>query len=102
MRLTEQTRRRIVACFVACAIVAVACLDMSAPSGAASISLLQLPSPSVVRGDTMRDSAGNVAPVTVTSFNVQGEPIPTIPFETFVLDTMLRACLLYTSPSPRD
>jgi hypothetical protein len=91
MRLTERTRRRIVACFVGCAIVAVACLDMSAPSGAASISLLQLPSPSVVRGDTMRDSAGNVAPVTVTSFNVQGEPIPTIPFATFVLDTMLRA-----------
>jgi hypothetical protein len=27
----------------------------------------------------------------VTSFNVQGEPIPTIPFATFVLDTMLRA-----------
>ena len=91
MQLSERTRRRIVACFVAGAIVAVACIDMSAPKGAASISLLQLPSPSVVRGDTMRDSAGNVAPVKVTSYNTEGVPIPTIPFETFVVDTMLRA-----------
>ena len=91
MQLSERVRRRIVACLIACAVVAVACIDMSAPQGAASISLLQLPSPSVVKGDTMRDSLGKVAPVTVTSYNVQGEPIPDIPFETFVLDTLQRA-----------
>jgi len=91
MRLTERVRRRLVVGLVMCAAAAVACIDMSAPKGAASISLLQLPSPSVVRGDTMRDSLGNVAPVTVTSYNVNGEPIPEIPFETFVLDTMFRA-----------
>ncbi len=91
MRLTERLRRRAVVGLVACATAAVACVDMSAPKGAASISLLQLPSPFVVRGDTMRDSAGNVAPVTVTSFDVAGTPIPDIPFELFVLDTMLRA-----------
>ena len=91
MRLTERLRRHIVAGFLASAAVAVACIDMSAPPGAAAISLLQLPSPFVVAGDTMRDSLGKVAPVTVTSFNVEGLPIPEIPFETFVLDTMLRA-----------
>ena len=90
MRLSERVRRLAVACLVACAVVAVACIDMSAPGGAASISLLQLPSPSLVRGDTMRDSSGKVAPVTVTSYNAQGEPLP-IPYETFVLDTNFRA-----------
>jgi hypothetical protein len=91
MRLTQRSRRRIVVGLLACAATAVACIDMSAPRGAASISLLLLPSPFVVRGDTMRDSAGNVAPVRVTSFNADGEPIPDIPFELFVVDTMLRA-----------
>jgi hypothetical protein len=91
MQLSERVRRRAVAGLIACAAIAVACIDMSAPKGAASISLLQLPSPSVVKGDTMRDSLGKVAPVTVTSYNVQGEPLPDIPFETFVLDTLQRA-----------
>jgi hypothetical protein len=91
MRLTGRARRQIVAGLLACAAVAVACVDMSAPKGAASISPLQLPSPFVVRGDTMRDSAGNVAPVTVTSYTADGLPIADFPFETFVLDTMLRA-----------
>ena len=91
MRLTQDARRRIVVGLLACAAAAVACIDMSAPKGAASISQLQLPSPSVVRGDTMRDSAGNVAPVTVTSYDAGGVPIPEIPFALFVLDTMLRA-----------
>ncbi|HEY6828655.1 MAG TPA: hypothetical protein VI259_17470 [Gemmatimonadaceae bacterium] len=91
MRLTSALRRRITAGLLACAAIAVACVDMSAPKGAASISPLQLPSPFVVRGDTMRDSAGNVAPVTVTSYTAEGVPIADFPFETFVLDTMLRA-----------
>jgi acyl CoA:acetate/3-ketoacid CoA transferase alpha subunit len=38
----------------------------------------------------MRDSTGAVAPVVVTSYDAAGVPID-IPFELFVLDTMLRA-----------
>ncbi len=91
MRLTQELKRRVVVGLLACAAVTVACVDMSAPKGAASISPLQLPSPFVVRGDTMRDSAGNVAPVTVTSYTADGVPIAEFPFETFVIDTMLRA-----------
>jgi hypothetical protein len=90
MRLTERSRRRLVASLMVCAGVAVACIDMSAPKGAASISPVQLPSPFVVRGDTMRDADGKVAPVTVTSFDAQGAPLP-IPSELFVLDTFQRA-----------
>ena len=91
MRLIHRVRRRVVVGLLACVAAAVACIDMSAPRGAASISLMQLPSPFVVRGDTMRDANGNVAPVTVTSYNADGVPIPDIPFALFVLDTMLRA-----------
>jgi hypothetical protein len=91
MRLTERLRRRIVAGLMACAAVAVACVDMSAPKGAASISLVLLPSPFVVRGDTMRDSAGAVAPVKVNAYDANGVTIPGIPSELFVLDTFPRA-----------
>ena len=43
------------------AMIAVACVDMSAPKGPASISVLQLPAPFVVRGAVMGDSLGNPA-----------------------------------------
>jgi hypothetical protein len=56
--------------------VAMACLDMSAPKGPASISILQLPSPSIVVGDVMRDSAGNPATLSVVGFDASGKPIP--------------------------
>jgi len=91
MLLTSKTRRRLVGGFAACAVVAVACIDMSAPKGAASISGVKLPSPFVVRGDTMRDSAGNVAPVTVTAFAASGEPIPDVATDLFIVDTSRRA-----------
>jgi hypothetical protein len=90
MRLSGRSKRGVVAALLVGVATAVACIDMSAPPGAAAISLVQLPAPFVVRGDTMRDSTGAVAPVTVTSYNVDGEPIP-LPFELFVLDTMFRA-----------
>ena len=90
MRLSGRSKRGVVAALLVGVATAVACIDMSAPAGAAAISLVQLPAPFVVRGDTMRDSTGAVAPVTVTSYNAEGEPIA-FPFELFVLDTMFRA-----------
>lgn len=54
--------------------MALACVDMSAPNGPAAISLLQLPSPSVVAGDAMLDSNGNPAPLTITAFDASGKP----------------------------
>jgi len=75
---------------VVVAIAAVACIDMSAPSGPASISVLLLPSPSVVVGDTMRDSAGNVAPLSVQGFNAAGNQIQIQP-TFFVTDTFKTA-----------
>jgi hypothetical protein len=58
---------------------AVACIDMSAPrNGVLSISGVQLPSPSIVVGDVMRDSAGNPSPIAVTGFDASGHAITTM------------------------
>ena len=62
--------------FVVAGLLAVACIDMSAPKGPASISSLLLPSPSVVVGDTMRDSAGKAAPLRVIAYDANDVPIP--------------------------
>jgi hypothetical protein len=80
--------QRIVAAlaFVA-GIIGIACVDMSAPEGPASISVLQLPSPSVAVGDTMRDSNGVVAPITVTAFDGAGNPIQA-DVQLFITDTL--------------
>ena len=69
------------------AVTALACVDMSAPDGAASISALQLPSPSVVVGDTMRDSTGAVAPLRVTAYDANSAPIEGLSTLFFIVDT---------------
>lgn len=71
---------------VAAATIAIACVDMSAPAGPASISALQLPWPSVVAGDTMRDSNGVVQPITVISYDANGTPT-TGNVQLFITDT---------------
>jgi hypothetical protein len=54
--------------------VALACTDI--PTGndkILSFSVNQLPSPSVVLGDSLRDSLGVVRPITITAFDFQGD-----------------------------
>jgi len=53
----------------------VSCLDLGAPEGVLSITPLLLPSPGMVVGDTMRDSAGAAAPLRVYAFNANGDTI---------------------------
>jgi hypothetical protein len=80
--------RRFVPTLVLVAIVAgVACLDMSAPKGPASISALLLPSPSVVVGDTMRDSNGVAAPLKVVAFDANGNRIGEVAADFFITDS---------------
>ncbi len=69
------------------AALGVACLDLSAPVGPASISTIQLPAAFVVRGDTMRDSAGTPAPPVVNQFNSKGQLIGGDAPQFFILDT---------------
>jgi len=80
-------RRIYTSLFVVAALVAVACLDMSAPKGAASISSLLLPSPSVVVGDTMRDSVGKAAPLRVIAYDANDVPISGIETQFFITDS---------------
>jgi hypothetical protein len=70
------------------AIVAVACIDMSAPKGTASISALLLPSPSVVVGDMMRDSNGVPAPITLVGYDGAGAPIAGLTSQFFFTDSV--------------
>jgi hypothetical protein len=69
------------------AIVAVACVDMSAPKGPASISALQLPSPSVVVGDVMRDSTGAPAKLDVIAYDASGARLTDVAPQFFATDS---------------
>jgi hypothetical protein len=82
---------------VVAAIVGIACVDMSAPKGATSISVLQLPSPSVIHGDSMRDSLGVVKPITVIAYDGAGLPIIDAIAQIFVTDTTKFAHLTPTA-----
>jgi len=70
------------------ATLATACLDMSAPKGPASISVLQLPSPSVVVGDVMRDSNGAPALLSVIAFDADGNPLSGITPQFVITDSI--------------
>jgi len=83
--------------FVVATIVGIACVDMSAPKGAASVSGLLLPSPSVIVGDTMRDSLGVAKPITVRAFDAAGNPIDATDAQVFVTDTLKAAHFTTTS-----
>lgn len=75
---------------LASAVIAVACISMEGPkNGAASISVIGLPSPSTVRGDTMRDSLGNATPLQVAAYDGSGNVIPGAKPSFFLLDTGL-------------
>jgi len=70
-----------------------ACVDMSAPKGPASISNLRLPSPSLIVGDSMRDSTGTLAPLTITAFDATGNPAVAPGAQFFITDTTKAATL---------
>jgi hypothetical protein len=83
-------RRGLNLVIVAC-IVAVACVDLSAPGGPASISQLLLPSTFVVRGDVMRDSAGAPALAKIIAFTQKGDSSVAAGASFFITDSIIRA-----------
>ena len=80
-------RRRTKILSVALATLAVACIDLSAPKGPASISTLNLPSGFVVRGDVMRDSTGAPAPLGVLAYDGNGNVLPDVQAQFFIIDS---------------
>lgn len=66
--------RRLAAFAAAVGLVAFACRPIPAPAdGVLSLSEVKLPSPAGVAGDTMRDSAGRAAPVSVVAYGTGGQ-----------------------------
>ena len=72
--------------FAGSVVLLIACREIPAPAGGVfSLSPVRLPSPGVVAGDTMRDSTGNVAPLVVIAYGLDGEPLPQQPPFTFIV-----------------
>jgi hypothetical protein len=68
-----------------------ACIDWSVdPDEIVAIEFPEPPYPSVVAGDTLRDSTGAVAPLTATFFDGAGNPVPGTPVEFLTRDTTVR------------
>ncbi len=87
---------------IAGAVIGAACVDMSAPKGPASISLLQLPSPSVVVGDVMRDSTGAPAPLSVIAYDAKSTPLTNVTPVFFITDSVNAAHLTATNQLQGD
>jgi hypothetical protein len=76
----SSSRALLLAFFAAVALAAFACTDLSGSSGSIlSIRFDTLAAPSVVVGDTLRDSTGAVVIPTVHAFNFKGDEIPEPP-----------------------
>jgi hypothetical protein len=84
------TRRRSPACLLAAGAALVACFELSAPaSDLGSISSLELAWPSVVIGDSLRDSTGDPAPLRVEAFDGSGQLVTDAHVTFIALDTGL-------------
>jgi len=67
---------------------ALSCKDIPAPEeGILSLSPVQLPSPGLVVGDTMRDSTGVAAPLRVVAYGVSGDTVAAPSLKFVVIDT---------------
>jgi hypothetical protein len=68
---------------------AAACVDVSTdPQAIGSIAFDSLPFPSIVAGESMRDSTGAEAPFRARVFNTQGDPIPDVAVQFISTDTL--------------
>lgn len=81
-------RRSLVVLAAAAASIGVACLDVSSPiSGITSISRIIAPTPSVVEGDTLRDTTGAASRLRVLVFGSKGTPVQDAVIRYFVIDS---------------
>src|SRR5947207_2714817 len=78
--MTLSPREMLLLFFAGVGLRALSCTDVSCSSTSVlSIRFDTLPSPSVVVGDTLRDSTGAVVRPTVHAFNFKGDEIPQPP-----------------------
>jgi hypothetical protein len=81
------TLRNATTVLLSIATLTVACVDLSAPKGPASISAVRLPAAFVVRGDVMRDSTGTPAMPIVNQFDAAGHPFGGVAAQFFITDS---------------
>ena len=67
-----------------------ACSGVGDPSAPFALEFNALPWPSVVAGDTLRDSTGAAAPLGALVFDAAGRPMPTVRVQYVALDTGVR------------
>jgi hypothetical protein len=71
-------------------VAAAGCIDLSVdPDEIVSIEFVEPPWPSVVAGDTLRDSSGRAAPLTARLFNADGDVVSGSPVTFIPRDTMV-------------
>ena len=75
-----RTRRLGALLLFAGAVAAAACVDIATgPNGITSIRLLPVP-PSIIRGDSLRDSTGAVVTLRAVAFDQKGDTVKDVPF----------------------
>jgi hypothetical protein len=84
----EVLKRSALVVTLLCGIAALACVDMSAPKGPASISLLQLPALYIVHGDVMRDTNGTPAGPSIIAYDSHGTPLSGQDAQFFFTDSL--------------
>ena len=73
---------------------ALACTKVgTGPSVPVAIEAFAPPLPSVVVGDTMRDTSGNAAPLRATVYNSDDQPIPDAPIRFLAIDSLRHVTL---------
>jgi hypothetical protein len=83
----KRARVWVAATVVAAAVIGACSGASTAPDGIVALSFDSLPYPSVVAGDTMRDSLGKAAPLSALAYNAAGSIIADPAVRYFVLDT---------------
>jgi len=88
MTPVKSMRAAVIPALVLAAWLLPSCRDVPAPEGGVqSIAPLEFPSPGLVAGDTMRDSAGTIAPLTLVAFDANGDTVADPNASFVVLDT---------------
>ena len=88
--MTRRTRKTAIVALAAIGWWVLSCKDIPAPEeGILSLSPVQLPSPGLVVGDTMRDSTGVAAPLRVVAYGVSGDTVAAPSLKFVIIDTFV-------------
>lgn len=85
--MTRPTTRALAFALAMVAASWLGCTDSLSPDAPFSLEFEELPSPSIVTGDTLRDLEGNAVPLNAIVYNLRGEPLDDTPVTFVVIDT---------------